>query len=165
MGKSSEYGHYMKRADITDSYIDIEEYSNFKGLRYMKVEGIMDVGKAKNIYTETYADSDTLRVYLPKHYSSGTMVHSVDDIANEATQITMYFLVIGYETQRLNTIKNFRDYLRAGIHTYYDDARLLEFDFIVTDEFKVSEERWHGSQPYAELVVTMQNLNGKTRPH
>lgn len=166
MGKSSQYNHYMQRIDIANqSAINIEEYSSFSGLLYMRAEGMNDVGKAKNIYTETYADSDNLRVFLPKHLSSGEMVHSVSDIANEATKITMHFLVVGTDSQRQTTIKNFRDYVREGVHRYWDDARNLEFDFIVTEEFKVSDERWHGSSPYVELAVTMQNLNGKTIPH
>jgi hypothetical protein len=41
----------------------------------------------------------------------------------------------------------------------------LEFDFIVTDEIKVSDEKWHGSTPYVEIQVPMQNLNGETREH
>ncbi|MBO7381913.1 MAG: hypothetical protein J6U03_00895 [Muribaculaceae bacterium] len=62
-------------------------------------------------------------------------------------------------------MKNFEDYVRTGAHSYYDDARYLEFDFIVTEDIKVSDEKWHGSQPYVELEVRMQNLNGKTRVH
>lgn len=165
MGKSSQYNHYMQRIDITESSVNIEEDSRFVGLLYMKAEGMNDVGKAKNIYTETYADSDRLRVSLPKHRQNNIGVHSVTDIANEATKITMHFLVVGTESQRQTTIKNFRDYVRVGIHRYWDDARNLEFDFIVTEEFKVSDERWHGSSPYVEIAVTMQNLNGKTKPH
>ena len=165
MGKSSQYNHYMQRIDITDTAINIEEHSNFVGLLYMRAEGMNDVGKTKNVYTEDYADSDTLRVSLPKHYSNGSMAHSVDDIANEATKITMHFLVVGDASSRQSTINNFRDYVRAGVHRYWDDARNLEFDFIVTEEFKVSDERWHGDQPYVEIAVAMQNINGKTRPH
>lgn len=157
MGKSSQYNHYMQRTDITSSAINIENYNNFAGLRYMKAEGMNDIGKVKNAYTETYADSDRLRVHLP---SSNTA-----DYTNEATKITMHFLIIGNASQRQTTLKNFRDYVRTGIHKYWDDARNLEFDFIVTDEIKVSDERWHGSTPYVEIAVPMQNLNGKTKPH
>lgn len=124
-----------------------------------------DIGEAKNIYTETYAESDLLRVSLPKHYdaATGTMVHDVDDITNKATKITMHFLVVGDASQRKITISNFYNYIREGVHEYWDTARLLHFDFIVQDEIKVSEEKWHGSTPYVEIQVVMQNLNGKTR--
>lgn len=153
MAKSSQYTHYMERVDITDSLgqIDIEEH--FSGLLYMKADGMNDIGKSKNVYTETYADSDRLRVFLP---NDGVY-------ANEATKITMRFLVVGDEASRQATIQAFETYVREGIHRYWDDARNLEFDFIVTDEIKVSDEKWHGSSPYVEIAIPMQNLNGKTR--
>lgn len=154
MGKSSQYTHYMQRIDINgQSVYDIEE--QFDGLLYMRAEGMNDIGKSKNVYTETYADRDRLRVFLP---NNGTY-------ANEATKITMHFLVVGDAEARQAIITDFYTYVRVGVHRYWDDARYLEFDFIVTDEIKVSDERWHGSSPYVEIQVTMQNLNGKTKVH
>ena len=167
MGKSSQYNHYMRSVSLDgtplDSWKNIED--KFTGLRYLSAKGIFDIGKPKNIYTETYAESDRMRVYLPKHNSGGSQVHSVSDIANEQTEISMTFLVIGSSTDRIRTIIEFENYVREGAHSYYDDARNLEFDFIVTGELKVSEEKWHGDVPYIELTVPMQNLNGKTRIH
>lgn len=156
MGRSSQYTHYMQRVDITSPTqptYDIEEH--FSGLLYMRADGMNDIGKSKNVYTEGYADSDRLRVYLPNN----------GNYTNEATKITMHFLVVGEEAQRQQTIRNFYDYVRVGVHRYWDDARNLEFDFIVQDELKVSDERWHGPSPYVEIAVVMQNLNGKTQPH
>lgn len=159
MARSSQYTHYMQRIDITESARDIEDYSwtgdGYKGLLYMRADGMNDIGKAKNVYTETYADNDNLRVFLPND----------GKYANEATKITMHFLIVGTSTQRQRTLANFETYLREGVHRYWDDARNLEFDFVIQDEIKVSSERWHGSNPYVEIAVTMQNLNGKTRPH
>jgi hypothetical protein len=144
----------MQRVDTASQPIyDIEE--QFAGLLYMKADGMNNIGKSKNIYTETYADSDRLRVYLP---NDGVYT-------NEATKITMHFLVVGDEDTRQATIRSFETYVREGIHRYWDDARNLEFDFIVQDEIKVSDEKWHGSSPYVEIEVVMQNLNGKTREH
>jgi hypothetical protein len=145
----------MERVDVTDSLgqIDIEEH--FVGLLYMRAEGMNDVGKSKNIYTEGYADSDRLRVYVPTN----------GEYTNDATKITMRFLVVGDEASRQATIQAFESYLREGVHRYWDTARNLEFDFVVQDEIKVSDEKWHGSSPYVEIQVTMQNLNGKTRAH
>ena len=82
---------------------------------------------------------------------------------NESTVISMTFLVIGPEDRRTATIDNFYEYVRKGVHRYWDNARNKEFDFIVTDEIKVSDEKWVGSQPYVELEIKMKNLNGKTR--
>ena len=148
----------MQRIDVDGyNYINIEDSSEggWDGLLYMRADGMNDIGKSKNIYTEGYADDDRLRVYLP----------SDGNYANDATKITMHFLIVGNAEQRQSTLKSFSDYIRVGIHRYWDDARNLEFDFIVQDEIKVSDERWHGSQPYVEIQVPMQNLNGSTKPH
>jgi len=154
MGRSSQYTHYMQRVDLdSQPTYDIEE--QFSGLLYMRAEGMNDIGKSKNVYTETYADSDRLRVFLPNN----------GEYTNEATKITMHFLVLGDAVSREAVIRSFENYVREGIHRYWDDARNLEFDFIVQDEIKVSDEKWHGSSPYVEIAVVMQNLNGKTRPH
>ena len=155
MGKSSQYTHYMERVDITDSLgqIDIEE--QFSGLLYMKAEGMNDVGDSMVIYTEKYPESDRLRVHVPPD----------DNYTNEATEIVMHFLVVGDALQRQATIKAFEDYVRKGIHRYWDDARNLEFDFVVKKKISVSDEKWHGSSPYVEIQVPMQNLNGSTRVH
>lgn len=146
-----------------ESWINIED--TFAGLRYLNAKGLLDIGEAKNIYTETYAESDRVRVYLPKHNSGGSQVHSVSDIANEQTEITMTFLVIGSVETRISTIVEFKNYIRTGVHSYYDDARNREFDFIVTGKLEESDEKWHGDVPYIELTVPMKNLNGKTRAH
>lgn len=154
MGRSSQYNHYMQRVDVNNPQtINIE--NEFPGLLYMKAEGLYDIGKSKNIYTEEYADSDRRRFYLPddKNY------------ANESTKITMHFLIVGDEKTRQAILQRFLDYVRIGVHRYWDDARKREFDFIVTDEIKVSGEKWHGSNPYIELALPMQNLYGKTWAH
>ena len=156
MAKSSQYTHYMQRVDVTgDNPIDIENDKRFAGLLYMKADGLNDIGKAKNIYTEEYADSDRRRFYLPED----------NNYANESTKVTMHFLIVGDAKSRQQTLDNFLDYVRKGVHRYWDDARNREFDFIVTDEIKVSKEMWHGSNPYIEIAIPMQNLYGKTIPH
>lgn len=145
--------HYMQKLTppgIEVLPVDIE--SKFQGLRYMKAEGMYTIGEAKNVYTEDYAESDTLRYYLP----------SDDAYANKATVINMTFLILGNENQRRNTINAFEDYVRKGVHSYWDNARKRMFAFIVKDEIKESEERWHGTQPYVELTIPMQNIAGHT---
>ena len=154
MGRSSQYNHYMQRIDVaSQQVIDIEE--EFVGLLYEQAEGLNNIGKTKNVYTEEYADSDRKRFFLPPD----------GNYANEGTKITMKFLVVGNPVDRQNTIDRFYEYVRKGVHRYWDTARNREFEFIVQDDIKQSDERWHGSQPYVEITVIMQNLNGSTRPH
>lgn len=154
MPHSSEYIHYMQRIDTTgNSQVDIE--ARWPGLLYKEAVGLLNIGSAKNVYIEEYADSDRQRVFIPKD----------DHYANNKTDVTFKFVVVGDVENRLNIIENFTEYLRIGIHRYWDTARMREFDFVITDEIKVSEERWHGSQPYVELEIKVHNLNGKTRRH
>lgn len=160
MARSSQYSHNLQRIDVPSPVLDIED--EYPGVLYMKAEGLNDIGKAKNIYTEEYADSDRKRVYLPSELQDGEMVHKLDLIANESTVVTMTFLIVGDAITRQQVMQRFFNEVRTGIHRYWDDARNRQFDFIVTDEIKVSEEKWHGSQPYVEVQIPMQNLNGKT---
>lgn len=153
MGKSSQYDHFIQRIDIDGQQpINIEE--TYDGLLYSKAEGMNNVGKSKVIYTESYAESDRLRVSVPPD----------GNYTNEATVITMTFLVVGKEEDRQSVLDEFESEIRAGIHRYWDTARKRYFDFVVTDDIKVSDERWHGSQPYVEVQIPMQNLNGRTFP-
>lgn len=120
---------------------------DFDGLRYAKCEGIDAFGKPR-IYTESYADSDNLRVYIP------------DELTNDATKITFTFYFVGDNRQK--TYYEFVDYVRNGYHVYHDTARNKKFIFVVVDEIKPATEVWHGSTPYMELKLQVQNLNGKT---
>lgn len=158
MGRSSQYTHEIQRLNTDGSvgspiWDDIEE--RYDGLLYEKMEGIFDVGKAKNIYTETYADDDRVRSYFPP---DGV-------VTNESTTVNLYVLIVGDQAQRLATLDAFMTELRSGVHRYRDDARCRMFDFIVVDEASVSDERWHGSMPYVEVKIPMMNLNGKTTPY
>lgn len=162
MERSSKYIHKIQRVDAPGfAVLDIEE--NFPGLKYKEASGMYDIGNAKNIYTEEYADSDKVRVYLPSVIENGGFVHRTNMIANESTEIKMTFVVIGDVETRLSIISEFEDEIRTGVHRYWDSGRKRMFDFIVTDKIEISDEKWYGSQPYVEITVKMHNINGKTR--
>lgn len=156
-----EYIHKMHRIDKPGYHpIDIED--EFQGLIFLSAEGMNNIGKSKNVVTESYPESDNLRVYLPAEDTAIENGIIVDSYTNEATVITMKFAIIGDAEMRQRTFDNFVDYIRHGIHLYWDTARNREFRFIVTDEIKTSAEQWHGSMPYIVIEVPMQNLNGRT---
>lgn len=121
---------------------------DFDGMRYAKCEGIDAYGKAKNIYFETFADSERVRAYIS------------DNITNEATKIKFTFYFTG--DNRQETYYEFVEYIRTGQHQYWDTARNRKFTFVVQDEIKPATEKWHGSTPYLEVPITVQNLKGKT---
>lgn len=152
---STGYKFYMQGVvKENDKYVEIENTrkdleTDFVGLRYAKCEGIDNFGKP-HIYTESYADSDGIRVYVP------------DKITNDAIDITFTFYFLG--DKRRETYHNFIEYVRQGIHAYWDNARNRKFYFVVTDDIKPASEMWYGSSPYLELKLKVQNLNGKTFP-
>ena len=58
--------------------IDIEE--QFK-CKYVKFEGLSETGKVKNIYTETYAETEEIRMYIP------------DEVLYDNTEMSLTLLV------------------------------------------------------------------------
>jgi hypothetical protein len=120
---------------------------DFAGLRYSRATGINTIGKSR-IYTEKYADSDRLRVYVP------------ENITNDATSVEFTFYFFGDTRQA--TYDAFNEYVRNGRHRYWDTARKKYFDFVLIDEIKVNNEKWYNDTPYFEVKYKVQNLNGRT---
>lgn len=120
---------------------------DFDGLRYISAKGINAIGKPR-IYTETYADNDRMRVYIPKN------------LTNAPTTITFTFYFFGDNRQKVYDA--FNEYIRNGIHRYWDTARNKYFDFIVDESIDVRNENWNAGIPYLSVDYKVKNLNGKT---
>lgn len=149
MIKTNVYKFYMQQVKngelVAKTRKDLE--ADFDGLRYISAKGINAIGKP-NIYTETYADSDTMRVYVPKN------------LTNASTTITFTFYFFGENRQA--SYDAFNEYIRNGIHRYWDTARNKYFDFVVDDSIDVKDERWHSGIPYIAVDYKVRNLRGKT---
>lgn len=139
---------YMKRLGVDEDYIDIEE--RFKGMRYMKCDGLEDLGKPKNIYTETYADADSLRVYLPS------------EVKRAATTITFTFLFLGYDKQ--DVYDEFNEFIKNQKIYYYDTARKKRVCMIFQNATKPKDDNYVGSLPYIISDYTFQNIKGEATP-
>ena len=100
-----KYKFYMQKD--REAVKDLE--ATFEGMKYVKCVGLLDKGKRKNIYTESYSDSDTLRVWQG------------EEVTREATDVTFTFVFIG--DNRQSTYKDFYNYVKNGKLTYYDTAR------------------------------------------
>lgn len=140
---------YMKRDGVNPNYIDLESY--FKGMKYMECEGLEDLGKPKNIYTETYADADTLRAYIP----------NPTDIKREATTITFTFAFFG--DNRQTVYNKFNVYTKGRKIYYYDTARLKEAYMVLMDKTSPKEDVYKG-KPYMVVEYKFQNLWGECKP-
>lgn len=150
---SSVYNFYMQECDSkgtlleNSSQIDLENHEQFVGLKYCRADGLNKIGKPR-IYTESFADSDRLRVHIP------------ESLTNEPTTVKFTFYFTG--SSRYDSYDNFIEYVRKGFKRYYDTARNKYLYFFVNSDIAPAEEKWHGSTPYLELQLTVQNIFGKT---
>lgn len=135
-------GGYVK---VEGTIKDLE--TDFGGLKYMKCEGLEDIGEAR-IYTETYADSDRARVYIPT------------ELTNEPTTVKLTLIFVG--DNRRSSFNSFNEYIRNGFHAYWDTARNKELIFYVKDQIKPSDDIYKGSTPYIQCTYTLTNVFGKT---
>lgn len=136
---------YIKDLSI-GSLSDIETI--FK-VKYMSCTGLEELGKPKNIYTETYADADKLRLYQPS------------DIAREATKITFTFAFLGDKATRQKRYDNFNKFLEGKRLSYCDTARLrMVKEMVLMDKTEPKEDVYKG-QGYITAEYTFQNLYGE----
>lgn len=146
MAKCDKSGNFLQ--DENNELIVKNLMRDFEGLVYSKCEGLATIGAAKNIYEEKYADSEKLRVHIPK------------TILNEATTIKLTLFFVGED--RYSVRDDFNTYIRDGFHIYWDDARKRMFQFYVSKELPIGEEKWNGSTPYLKCEYTLNNIHGKT---
>lgn len=149
----STYKFYMVACDNKGEPIkgartmDLER--DFDGLKYSSIEGIETIGEAKNIYSESYSDSDRLRVYVP------------DNLTHKPTTVTLTLYFVG--KNRYNVYDSFNTYLKESkYHIYYDSARKKKLTFFVKDEIGVGESQWFGSTPYIRVEYKLSNIFGRT---
>lgn len=142
---------YMSRwkDDTWETEISLEDY--FQGLKYVKATGLSDYGKIKNIYTETYAESDALRVYIP------------ETPARENTDIEFTF---GFEKEnRRDVFDNFVEWVSGYKIKYWDTVRNRELEMLLIEKIEVDEDILIGSSPFITVPFKFKNLNGQTKKH
>lgn len=140
-----------KYGNVLDGSVAKDLEADFSGLRYSMCNGINKKGKIKNIYTETYSDSDTLRTYVPPV------------LYREYTEIEFTFYIFGNAEERQNTFDKFIAYLSNGYHLYWDTARKRKFVFLPPeDEITPSDESWYAGKPYFKVEIKVKNIKGST---
>ena len=121
---------------------------DFEGLKYAKCVGLDALGKPQNTYSETYSESNGIRVYMP------------DEVTHASTKVTLSLYFFG--ENRRATYDAFNDFIRNGYTKYWDDARNKGFIFVVDQEIKVKEENWYKGMPYIAVDYSLTNIQGKT---
>lgn len=147
---TSKYKFYMAECDAewkvkSSTTKDLER--DFDGLRYQEAKGLNLTGKPR-LYTETYADADKVRVYIP------------ENVTYEPTTITFSFVFFG--ENRYKTYDEFVAWVSGKRMVYHDDARHKWAYFYVADSIQPAEEKWHASTPYLRLELKVSNVYGRT---
>lgn len=115
---------------------------------YCSCEGLLNKGKRKNAYTETYADSNRLRV------------HQDANVTREATEITFKFAFAGVDRRKV--YEDFVSYLKNGTIEYHDTARGRYAYLILIDAVEPSDDFWKGSDRYILCDFKFKNIFGNT---
>lgn len=140
--------HYMWKegeTSFTPGGQDIE--SRFEGLKYSQCDGLLDKGKRKNIHTESYADSDKLRVWQD------------DVVTREATDITFTFFFTG--DNRLAVYNDFCEYISNGKIYYWDNIRKKRPCMVLVEAIKPKDDVYKGSVPYIAGDFKFKNIYGE----
>ena len=130
--------------------IDIE--AQFK-CKYVKFEGLSETGKVKNIYTETYAETEELRMYIP------------DEVLYENTDMSLTLLFSPYSTNDSDVQDNeraFFEYVSGHKIEYHDTFRNRYVSLLLLNKPEVVGEVLYGGSRYREVKYTFKNIYGRS---
>ena len=147
--------HYNKETSQYDKedigeLIDIEEHFKCK---YVKFEGLSETGKVKNIYTETYAETEELRVYIP------------DEVLYENTDLSLT-LLFAPDTENDSDVQDneraFFEYVSGNKIEYHDTFRNRYVSLLLINKPEVVGEVLYGGSRYREVKYTFKNIYGRS---
>lgn len=149
--RKNSYKFYISRYEDGDfgEYSSIED--TFPGMFYRSCAGLSNKGAIKNIYTESYAETSELRLFLP------------DTPARENPDIEFEFVFAGED--RRDVYDNFVDYVSGYRLRYYDDCRNRELEMVLIDGVEIDDDVLHGGTPYFIAKFKFRNLSGDTVKH
>ena len=130
--------------------IDIEE--QFK-CKYVRFEGLSETGKVKNIYTETYAETEELRMYIP------------DEVLYDNTEISLT-LLFAPDTENDSDVQDneraFFEYVSGHKIEYHDTFRNRYVSLLLLNKPEVVGEVLYGGSRYREVKYTFKNIYGRS---
>lgn len=150
---NEDYKFYMSRYinDEEGWEEEVELTEKFKGLIYCQCEGLSSYGEVKNVYTESFPESDTLRVYLP------------EKATRESTDIKLTVAFKGED--RRDVYDSFVEFISGKRIKYWDTVRKREVEMIQADKIEVDEDIIYGSAPYIAVEFPFKNIKGQTSKH
>ena len=148
---SSKYKFYMSRFidGSWESEVSLEDY--FDGLVYLRAKNLSGFGKIRNIYTESFAEVEDLRLYIP------------ETVVRENTDIEFEF---GFKkANRRDTYHSFVDWITGHKIKYWDTARNREVEMILMEKIEVDDDLLKGDSPYIVVPFKFKNLKGSSKKH
>ena len=139
---------YISRYINSSWEADTDIEKTFSGLHYAKCDGLDRFGSVKNVYSETYAETSELRVYIP------------ENVARENTDIEFEFVFDG--ENRRDTYHNFVDWMSGKKLRYWDTLRNRVAEMILIESIEPEEEELYGSHPFIRVPFKFKNLKGST---
>lgn len=141
---------YLQKDDGTS--LAINSKSRWGGMYNLESKGLADYGKAKNIVTESYAEGDGLRPYLPP---------SSEGIKREATDVSLKMLFIDHPTHgsRYEQYDDFIAYVENDVIIYWDSVRKRKARLLFTEKSS-PEENFKGNLPYIIATIKFKNIDG-----
>lgn len=159
-----EYKFYIQRysqsvwnADTqsyeTESATDVINIEEHFHCIYVKLEGMAESGKVRNIYSESFAEETSPRYHIPKD-----IIH---DVTN--TTLTLLFPIVNddiYDVQ--DNERAFYDFVKGRKIEYHDTFRNRYLTLILIDKPELVSEVLYGEARYRQVKYTFKNIYGKS---
>lgn len=133
--------------DGTDVIIDLETAWS---VLYSKCTGLNDNGKVKNIYTETFAESDETKVWI------------TDEPVREPISCTLTLFFVGDNRQA--SYHNFVETISQGLWYYWDTKRKRKIKFFLQEAITVKDDNYKGNIKYMEVDFKLTCVWGESFP-
>lgn len=145
-----KYFFYISRFVDGEWETDTDIIENFPGMVYLSAKNLNSYGKVKNIYTESYAESDELRAYIPTNPKRDN-----PDIELE------FGFIDTINNERRDTFMQFVDWLTGHKLRYWDTCRRLRVEMVLIDKIDLTDDYLYGSTPFLTATFKFKNLYGK----
>lgn len=151
------YKFYFQQVNKDENLIEGTKKSledDYAGLSYLSFKGLENRGKTKNVYTETYAEKDGVRVYHP------TDEATPKPVTHEATKVTLDIVIQG--ENRRAVYKELCDYLSSSRLKYWDTARHKLALLVLEDAIEPTDDTLRGIE-YIRCAFNFTNVWGVTK--
>lgn len=155
--QAHRFWHESTKEFVTEEADEPKDIEKEFGCKYVKLEGVNEYGKAKNIYTESYAETEELRVYVPEK-----VLYENTDIS-----LTLVFPCVS-KNNRLDVTTNeriFFEYVSGRCVEWYDTFRERYLTLLLINKPEVVGEVLYGDMRYREIKYTFKNIYGRSFEH